>query len=456
MHTTISPSAPVLYLHIGLDKTGSTAIQNLLVCNSKALAARSYTYIQTGRENSHNHYTLFHATRDKNFGLWEKVGKELRCSSATGIVSFEGLYHLTPTEWLQVKKALKGIDIRVLLYLRRQSDMVRSGIAQRIKQGLVHLPLREYTAEKLMAIAHDYEVLANQLCSVFGRSQLTLRRYEHCRWPEENLFLDFLQAIGLQISGTELDNLWCLPQRDPNPTLNVESIYLLDMLDGLGIEAVKRRQVVRLLLAQMDDDRSTFVSNLLARRIDNTYIHSNRQLAQDWFNEQSLFQEHSLFVYRAPRSQLVARYFALIRRWQACFSLTVWGGARYAPGKLIAQGKMLLKFGRLRKDSLMLTYRPSKLNFLLRDAGEARFFLIEGRWLGESGHIKIMINDEHAGIFAGDRIIVPASEACLRNFSGFVELTLSLLRSSTHDIRSGFILTRLSLIAEKNLQLGAR
>ncbi|HEX6827365.1 MAG TPA: hypothetical protein VF104_00145, partial [Burkholderiales bacterium] len=216
-------------LHIGTDKTGSTALQEFFAGNAEALGRHGFVYLKSGRNHRPNHTAIHEPTLAGDYSWWRRLAKELMASPMPrGLVSFEGFYHLNEAQLRRVRKELAGLAVKIVIYLRRQSDMVRSGVAQRIKSGQMNLALAQYTPALLVTIGASYESVLARFGAVFGRDNLLVRRYEHGRWPEQNIFLDFLGAIGIGLDGRALQEQFRLPPGDSNPTLDVESLHLLD------------------------------------------------------------------------------------------------------------------------------------------------------------------------------------------------------------------------------------
>ena len=143
------PAKKLVVLHIGTDKTGSTAIQKLFAANPEPLGRYGWLYLQEGRGTVHCHALLYEQALGGNLAAWARLRDELLASSMpNGLVSFEGLYHLDEGHLLGVAEALTGLAVRVVIYLRRQSDMVRSGVAQLFKQGTMKFPLALYKEDE--------------------------------------------------------------------------------------------------------------------------------------------------------------------------------------------------------------------------------------------------------------------------------------------------------------------
>lgn len=386
-----------LFLHAGTDKTGTTALQIFLRDNAEALAERGLAYLSTGRGQDHNHDALYRRTVEGDDSVWDDLAEELRASPhRCGAISFEGFYHLDEARLRRIRERLAGIRVVAILYLRRQSDMVRSGLVQRIKEGGEYLPFEEYAPENLFGYGQDYRPILERFARAFGRECVDARRYEAFRWPEGSLFLDFLGAMGVVLDGRMLRQAFRLPQRDPNPTLDVDAVHLLATLDQWGIDAARRRSAVGLLLAEMGGERSTAVTDRLAADVDAHFAASNRAIAQSWFGEDELFVEPSRFVFRQPKDAGIAAHFLLLRHWMPLVDLPRWRGNRQAPRRLAAEGKLHLQAGWSRsRQQIRVQRQTATMVFRAQGASHADLHLrLEGRWAGVAGRLSIAANGE--------------------------------------------------------------
>lgn len=387
-----------LFIHVGTDKTGSTALQAFFRSNVSALDSLNTLYIRHGRGDRLNHHVLYHQLLEHDYSGLDAMREELLAHPArSGLVSFEGLYHLDAHQLQEVYARLSCFQVKVIIYLRRQSDMVRSGVAQRIKQGTNHLPLSEYTAEKLAAMGQDYLPVLNRFCKVFGRSKVIVRRYERSSWPEGSIFLDFLKIMGLHMTRAQFDHQYTARLRDANPSLDVDAIYLLDTLDRLGVHTQRRRQVLDILLSNTGDDHSTFVPDDLAQSIDDQFEASNRHIAREWFSDAQLFSEPSRFTFRKAADEKIADYFLLVRLWLPFYEMSVWSGKRRKTGRLVCRGRLAAIDGWKAQGSasLKLALGVGVLACRVRsDPASDLAFEFSGKWASAPGQLEVSVNGE--------------------------------------------------------------
>jgi hypothetical protein len=274
--------------------------------------------------------------------LWQQLAKEAaQRPDLTSIVSFEGLYHLETEKLKDIRKALSHFDIHIVIYLRRQSDKVRSGIAQTFKPG-TNLPIASYTTKTLLGMAQNYEPILDRLVKVFGRRKVRVRRYEKSQLFRGNLILDFLQTVGASGPIDHEDARFVWSKKDPNPSLDVECLHILEHFDQVSIPAKQRTLVKSILLESSSGEKTSFVSNTDAEAIDKRFDRQNKRIAQAFFKEKTLFRDPAVFSYRALDPKRLEKYADLAWAILPLLTLPHWNGERTTLEKL--QGRRNVHF----------------------------------------------------------------------------------------------------------------
>lgn len=209
-----------LYLHIGCEKTGTSAIQRFLRINRRALEAKGVLFPRTPGEEG-NHVALTVAAQDdetrdelrlvcgvrttedvdrfrRRFvsGLQQEVGASAaskailsneHCSSRlTSVTEIERLHRM-------LRPLFTGIT--VVAYVRRQDEFLISQYSSELASGRTEkLTLQ---AEEGRRSYYDYWPMLADWASVFGRESLVVRRY-HRRWLlAGDAVDDFCAAVGI-------------------------------------------------------------------------------------------------------------------------------------------------------------------------------------------------------------------------------------------------------------------
>jgi len=138
-----------IYLHIGLEKTGTTAIQGFLNNNRISLSEKfgilfpKFEEDDTAIKSNHRIAKIF--VPNKNIAahhkavslitftqLLENFRQNNNCE--TLILSSELYSYLTSKEIQALKCSLKNFEVTLILYLRRQDDYLESSYDQHVKQ----------------------------------------------------------------------------------------------------------------------------------------------------------------------------------------------------------------------------------------------------------------------------------------------------------------------------------
>lgn len=229
-----------LHLHIGANKTGTTALQSLLARSGGALREVGILYPETGRgrpgAGGFAHIDLAAALGFgrpagplKNVpGLRDSLADEIAASGCRDVV-VSAEYFMLRRDTAPVAAFFGGYETRVVVYLRRHDSWVEALIGQALKT--VPNPDWEISAEGF--IRHqmstrgqhiDYLELLNAWSDSFGRRNIVVRPYEK-QQNRPNLMADFLTAIG---------------RPDAIPAVHPEDFTLNESLPGPALMLIRR------------------------------------------------------------------------------------------------------------------------------------------------------------------------------------------------------------------------
>lgn len=150
-----------LFLHIGLTKTGSSAIQSWLSANSEALAEIDVSYAdlvpeaKLGNVGSGNgeHIVRFLRIKDRGPEMTDRrLGREIRRTYFDGmpnaIVSAEVMTNAAAPRIRRLQRALAGLGVEVIVvaYVRSIYDHFWSWYQQLIKRSGYHSALADFAA----------------------------------------------------------------------------------------------------------------------------------------------------------------------------------------------------------------------------------------------------------------------------------------------------------------------
>ncbi len=218
----------IVYLHIGMTKTGTSAIQRFLTDNSEVLAGKGYCYRHMPypfedksvvRRNAH--FLVENMYNEK--GKLDPAAKKARIEDTLRIIAqwLEEFDHIILTDeaiWNNLRgdnwenfARLKnfcdkqGAALKMIVYLRRQDEYMLSWWKQHIRDGgrLGELPDWETFTEKLhKVLILDYAKHLREIEQYIPREDMIVRIYDRNGFVGQNhtIFSDFLDAIGLEFT----------------------------------------------------------------------------------------------------------------------------------------------------------------------------------------------------------------------------------------------------------------
>lgn len=238
-------------VHIGANKTGSTAIQRYLSQNRKALLHRGILWPQTGLQGG-AHYELSSWLGFSHGGqaLNEQALEARRCEFHDEIAQSGARLAILSSEFFMLKRALErfqyffeGIDLRVVVVLRRHDTWWPSLWAQAIKTvqnppwGRSFESYLEFQTRKSSQFIGYRELVENwdRVCN----GKLRAVPYETSQMPR-GIIPAFLNAVGLAEVAESIQP----DTRMDNVSQRVDVLSLVDFLQRTRQIPPERKQVL--------------------------------------------------------------------------------------------------------------------------------------------------------------------------------------------------------------------
>lgn len=252
-----------LFLHIGTPKTGTSSIQFFLSKNHTALKKFGFCYPDfsfrfPGITPARNGHFLVQKDSSKK-GMqqvcdnkyWEqgfdKVISILN-QNQNVVLSDEGIwnaFHNFEDFWpaLQQKITTSNHELKVIVYVRRQDDLVQSYWAQQVKETST-LPFQKYLKKGSWKKFHMfyYDEL-NAIAAVIGKENLLVRPYEKNQFLNQNLIEDFLALLQIP-----LDSNFSYPDPQVNTSISGEYLEVKRILNKEATFAQKGNYMIPLLI----------------------------------------------------------------------------------------------------------------------------------------------------------------------------------------------------------------
>ncbi len=188
-----------LYIHIGLSKTGTSAIQSWLSLNADKLKKQGIMYAdlnpsaKKGKITSGNGVELFRACERED---WVEVGRLIEDvylgEDKVGIVSSETLQNISKQAIEKIKfyGINNGIEVKVIAYARSVYELIYSNYLQGVKR---HGYSIEFECGRNLTYKQQRTFLEN-FSSTF-EDQFVLLNYDMAK---ENLFESIANVIGFE------------------------------------------------------------------------------------------------------------------------------------------------------------------------------------------------------------------------------------------------------------------
>lgn len=303
-------------LHIGLEKTGTTSVQQLLKTNRAALLSQG-TLIPTSLHPGNNFYLamasfssfrpdgLLKAEGIKNQSgldgfrrkVLTKFQAELKAASSAKqvLISSEHLQsRLTSVEDIQLLKSnLESVglnDFEVLVYLREPIRIALSHHGMAIKKGVfVDDSFFEPNHPRVSQIL-GFQRSIERWQQVFGASALSVRLYPEGQKPSA-LIDDFFTVTGLSQSGLNLAS-----DEKRNANLSAGALQILNQMNGTN-KLVANQVASKTFFDRLEKHapgRGLSANAETIARFDAFYAASNEWVRANFFADQKTLFEKPL------------------------------------------------------------------------------------------------------------------------------------------------------------------
>ena len=311
-----------LHLHIGTYKTGTSSIQSFLTQNRKNLLQKGYLYPTSGtRKSSHGRFcqTILSRRPYSSFTNeciedWKNLEREIDLHRPTHIVISHEAFSTFERDEVKLlesylSRCLSGFKIEIIIYLRRQDDLLKSLYGTRIKGAQYWGSLMDFYEEKKLSrngythgehhvrdFRFDYYELLKPWAETFGQDNIVVRNYEKAK---KDLLNDFLEAIDLST-----DEDWQYLEVYQNRASSGKTIKLLKLLNYIArvklsmsreecqnfTRTGKTRKIVKLIerLPEFIFSNELASDKQLHNVLEN-FEDANRKVAQHYLGQAKLF-----------------------------------------------------------------------------------------------------------------------------------------------------------------------
>lgn len=304
-----------LYLHVGMPKTGTTALQSFCANNGSWLEKNGLVYpvmayyFRHCSQNRNAHFLLVkdraklarHEIKRYTPKLRESMFNEIFSSFGKTdkvLISDEAFWY-TKDIADQALTGLKdrcdrqGVNLKIVAYLRRQDEVAESWYAQRVKMGLKTEGFQDFLERIDEFIPLHYEKRLGEFSEIVGKDNVVVRTYHKGLIKDNGLIKDFLQALGVNAA---LGQGLTLQRENESISDNyTEIMRWLNMLYDKDAEYSSENRFFRDSAVgcsvKFSEKRSMF-SGTQAEDFFSCYEEENRRVNRDYMgNDAPLFEE---------------------------------------------------------------------------------------------------------------------------------------------------------------------
>ena len=272
-----------LYLHIGLGKTGSSALQSWLSLNAELIARQGIDYadivpeVKFGESLSGNGIELHHACVEKNFERVEELVTStyfFTPGNEVAIVSCELLQGLSLSKIEAIKNICdrNAIEVTIVAYVRSVYEWLYSTYVQFVKRASHTHSFGTKDEDLNFSSFHDYLF---RYFEIFGE-RMTLLNYDS---EKKDIYSSFARVTGIR-----MDSLKPMKMR-VNRSLSFQEVEVLRRTNALHNGAFST-QISNFLISRFPDVRShVYYDSALVDRVKN-----DSKEAVQWINDQFSLQ----------------------------------------------------------------------------------------------------------------------------------------------------------------------
>lgn len=215
-----------LYLHVGMGKTGTTALQNFFHENSGALKSSNISYPSFGQKSNAHHLLSPHQPPFLKLNGWTFLEPELWKEKAKRINTDNILISSELMAWAERDAVLEycrqlstDFNLKPIFYLRRQDNIIMASYNQQVKAGSQKRHLRLVMDRQLERF--DFLARIEPWAIGAGQNNIVIRAYEREQFFLGDIRKDFLKnVLGL----TDLNQFNFKDSKNSNPRYSKDCI----------------------------------------------------------------------------------------------------------------------------------------------------------------------------------------------------------------------------------------
>lgn len=279
-----------IILHIGTDKTGSTAIQRALSQNRDWFLSRSIYIPRSGFGERNGHAEILMTLPQSDL---EALSTELQTAKTQGyrvaLISWEGMFFFDTPQIRRLANALPSFPTRVLIYVREQAEIIQSGHLQWIEMSedareIATIAQPRTSIEKLAAFlfirnpARNYYHRLRKWERCIPKAIFTIRVFSKSTLHSGDVVADLLHLLSLSVEGN-----FEVTTATRNPSIDVEVAMFIEMWRKSAKPMQDVDTLVYLAQLLMDENGTStkyFLDETSVKSIRKYFRRSNLKLAK--------------------------------------------------------------------------------------------------------------------------------------------------------------------------------
>jgi hypothetical protein len=225
-----------LFLHIGTPKTGTTALQWFFFQNRTLLKEYGITYPEFGLVDDCHHRigSSFHQPEYRPYYIQyndmltlEEYAEMIKAIDGNVLISTELISHGHLAS--NLRRAIGDIDIRVVVYLRRQDSLLESWYNQEVKL------LSGEDIHSFTPVQEVYWTIGKEFSrdgpAEWGTEKIIVRVYEKASFAKHTICDDFVENVF----GWERSEAFAMPPTTVNPGLSMDALLYKRAVNNLPL-----------------------------------------------------------------------------------------------------------------------------------------------------------------------------------------------------------------------------
>jgi ribosome-associated translation inhibitor RaiA len=221
-----------LYIHVGMGKTGTTALQEFFWSNREELKLFGIDYpdyyVIAGAHHviSPHHPPFLSSIPFKPVTEW---AREIAKSRQDKILLSSELIAWTPVDLIEAfcEELLKHFRLKIVMYIRRQDDQIEASYNQQVKAGVQKKAIQD--ALERMISRYDLREKINMWEKFVGKDNIIMRPYSRQQFHDSDIRWDFL----FHVFGITDYSAFTLGTKNSNPRLSYLALEYKRLLNQL-------------------------------------------------------------------------------------------------------------------------------------------------------------------------------------------------------------------------------